>query len=350
MNNECQSAPQSSLPTLTPADGAEQLGAQKHHAANRHFDPLEAGFFDAGDEQQGDGAELHADHDFRDLDPAEARASRAVRRRLWTGLSICGACALLLAVGAGFGKDKQEISAVATAEASAVRTPPEPEHKTPFALGPAQPTESPAPAQVAATPDPSTTAAAPAPAAVAPPATASAEPGPAPAAALAPIPALATEPTKAAENPVVADQAKQTKPEAPAAAPTVAADKPAATAEDAPGADDLGQRCLQLAKQRKLKDVVDVCGRAFAAGATTAEVAVTIARAEFDRGRGTQAGAWARRAIERNADTADAYVYVGMAEQESGHRAAAKAAYQRYLQLAPKGRYASDLRSVVNAL
>lgn len=392
MNNECQSAPQLGLPALTPAaaappNGAETLVAKKHHAANRHFDPIEAGFFDAGDEQHGEESE--ARDDFRDLEPGEAATARSVRRRLWTGLGICGGCALLLAVGAGFRNEKPEPASMATALAAEPAATPAPAPAetptpiqaaaTPLPTAPAAVPSAP-PAPVAAEPAPTAptpTATAPASAAAVPapaaaptpvaaepaptaaPAPVAAVPAPAPAAeavAAAPIPAPPSESAKAPNPVAVVAQPEATKPAvAPAqepAAPALAkADKPGVpAATDAPSADELGQRCLQLSKQHKLKDVVDVCGRAFAAGAATAEVAVSIARAEFDRGRGSQAVVWARRAIERNADTADAYVYVGMAEQESGHRAAAKAAYQHYLQLAPKGRYASDLRSVVNAL
>ena len=46
----------------------------------------------------------------------------------------------------------------------------------------------------------------------------------------------------------------------------------------------------------------------------------------------------------------DAYVFVGGAEQSAGHRKAAKEAYKHYLQLAPGGRYAADLRAIVGSL
>jgi hypothetical protein len=40
----------------------------------------------------------------------------------------------------------------------------------------------------------------------------------------------------------------------------------------------------------------------------------------------------------------------GGAEQAVGHAAAAKTAYQRYLQLSPQGRYAAELRTVLESL
>ncbi len=75
-----------------------------------------------------------------------------------------------------------------------------------------------------------------------------------------------------------------------------------------------------------------------------------LAKTEFDRGRSSQAVTWARKAVAIDPDASDAYVFIGNAEQNAGHSQAAKAAYQRYLQLAPKGRYAADLRAVLKSL
>jgi predicted TPR repeat methyltransferase len=63
-----------------------------------------------------------------------------------------------------------------------------------------------------------------------------------------------------------------------------------------------------------------------------------------------QALAWGKKAIAADANAADAYVFIGGAEQTAGHGKAAKEAYQHYLQLAPKGRYAADIRAIVGAL
>ena len=71
---------------------------------------------------------------------------------------------------------------------------------------------------------------------------------------------------------------------------------------------------------------------------------------EFDRGRAAQALSWARKAVAVDADLADAYVFIGSAEQQAGHVQAAKTAYLKYLALAPAGRFAQDLRAVVRTL
>jgi predicted TPR repeat methyltransferase len=59
---------------------------------------------------------------------------------------------------------------------------------------------------------------------------------------------------------------------------------------------------------------------------------------------------WARRLLRANDHLADAYLIVGVAEQAASHGAAARTAYRRYLELAPKGPYARDVRLSLAAL
>jgi hypothetical protein len=98
------------------------------------------------------------------------------------------------------------------------------------------------------------------------------------------------------------------------------------------------------------KTALATCQRAFAENPDSADIAVMLAKTEFDRGRARPAIEWAKVAISLDAHRADAYVFLGSAEHASGHTAAAKAAYQRYLQLAPKGRYAGELRGILRSL
>jgi len=107
--------------------------------------------------------------------------------------------------------------------------------------------------------------------------------------------------------------------------------------------------CKQAFANHRGKDVLGSCGRAFAESLSSAEVAVMLAKTEFDRGRTRQASLWARKALALDEGQADAYVFLGSAEQASGHAAAGKAAFQRYLQLSPKGRYAADLRAILGS-
>ncbi|MGB8294386.1 MAG: hypothetical protein WCG85_03080 [Polyangia bacterium] len=146
-------------------------------------------------------------------------------------------------------------------------------------------------------------------------------------------------------------------PPAPAATGAVAAtaeasapSPTAAKAAAAPADDGAFDACKKAYDQHRAKGVVSTCAQAFASGPPSADVAVMLAKTEFERGRPGPASNWATKAIALDANRADAYVFLGSAEQAFGHKAAAKAAYQRYLRLSPHGRYAADLRAVLGSL
>jgi Tfp pilus assembly protein PilF len=115
-------------------------------------------------------------------------------------------------------------------------------------------------------------------------------------------------------------------------------------------ASDAQSRCQKAISGKHNKDILTVCPDAFAADSSAADIAVALAKIEFDRGRTAQASDWGRKALAADPNAADAYVFIGGAEQSAGHRKAAKEAYKRYLQLAPGGRYARDLRAIVGSL
>ena len=110
------------------------------------------------------------------------------------------------------------------------------------------------------------------------------------------------------------------------------------------------ERCRQAIRGKRNKDILALCPAAISDEPDMADIAVSLARIEFDRGRSAEASAWSKKAIAANPDVADAYVFLGGAEQNAGHGKAAKQAYQHYLRLAPTGRYAADLRAIVNSL
>ena len=111
--------------------------------------------------------------------------------------------------------------------------------------------------------------------------------------------------------------------------------------------DDIVETCRKAFDQHRAKDILATCPQAIDATPRSAEWAVILARTEFERGRARQALEWAKKAVALDAERAEAYVYLGGAEQAAGRSAAAKAAYRRYLQLAPQGRHAADLRAVL---
>jgi hypothetical protein len=138
--------------------------------------------------------------------------------------------------------------------------------------------------------------------------------------------------------PAIPPPSEPSPPQAAAGAPTPEVDSSAFDA------------CKQAFARHRGKDVLASCGRAFDENPRSASVAVMLAKTELDRGRFRPALNWAKKALALDDNQADAYVFLGGAEQAAGHAPAAKSAYQRYLQLAPKGRYAADLRAILSSL
>jgi hypothetical protein len=112
------------------------------------------------------------------------------------------------------------------------------------------------------------------------------------------------------------------------------------------------ERCLKADAGGKGKPMVVLaaCRPAIEAQPEAADIMVILARAELDRGRAGEAWTWAKKAVSVNPDLADGYLLLGGAEQEAEHPAEAKAAYKKYLELAPTGRHARDLRAILDNL
>jgi hypothetical protein len=165
------------------------------------------------------------------------------------------------------------------------------------------------------------------------------------------VPAVAPEPVEAETPPPRATASAEARPptvEGPNQ-PLLAPARANAHAEPA-GTDNPQEECRKAIHGKRSKDILAVCPAAVSDDSNHADIPLALARIEFDRGRSAQAYAWARRAIAANPSAADAYVFLGGAEQNAGHGNAAKQAYQHYLRLAPTGRYAADLRAIVHSL
>jgi len=129
------------------------------------------------------------------------------------------------------------------------------------------------------------------------------------------------------------------------------------TAEQTPGAATAGtealvERCREVnaGARGRPSAVLAACRPAIEAEPQAADILVMLARAEIDLGRAAEARNWARRALRVNRNLADAYVFLGGAEQAMGRPAEAKAAYKKYLELAPTGRHAGELRAILENL
>lgn len=149
-------------------------------------------------------------------------------------------------------------------------------------------------------------------------------------------------------------------PAAPALVLAPATDQPQAAVEPAPQPEQAGvppsgaavdvDGCRQAIRRRDFRRVNATCEDALASDASLAQPLLSLAKAQFEKGKSAQAAVWARRIVQVNGSLAEAYLIVGAAEQEAHHPAAAKTAYQRYLDLAPRGPYADDVRSSLSSL
>jgi hypothetical protein len=154
---------------------------------------------------------------------------------------------------------------------------------------------------------------------------------------LAQPPKLAT-----AQPPSVASLAARSTEGAVAAPPLAGSqavkDTPQVPVGDAPS------NCRAALAKRNTAAIALACDHALEVDASLAVPILAWAKRELDRGNVAVATAWARRTLDTDQSLADAYLIVGVAEQEAKHATAAKAAYRRYLELAPRGRYVRDVR------
>jgi hypothetical protein len=317
----------------------------------KHFDPFETHFFQQGDEASYSGGEEVYDESLYARD-----GRRLLSYRAMVGLTIAS-CSL--AIAACVALFRSNAPSLISAEAVAARPAPARMPPTPVVAAPvATPVSAglvPPAAESPPVPGPAPTASA-----VLPPALAAGSPALPAAPSAEGTPALAkAEPTKAEPTKAEATKAEATKVEAtrPETAKAEGAkvegaspDEPEVAAAAPPRESEARERCRQSVREKRAREIVTVCSAAFAEDTTDADAAVAVAKIEFDRGRFAQAYAWSKKAIAVNPAAADAYVFAGGAEQYQGHGKAAKEAYLHYLRLAPSGRYAAELRTIVNSL
>ena len=80
------------------------------------------------------------------------------------------------------------------------------------------------------------------------------------------------------------------------------------------------------------------------------EALVLLANAWLERGSVAKAAAYADRAVTANPENPEAQLVKGAVAQQGGKRAEARAAYERYLKLAPKGKFAGEIRQILPSL
>ncbi|HVU51623.1 MAG TPA: DUF4388 domain-containing protein [Polyangia bacterium] len=108
--------------------------------------------------------------------------------------------------------------------------------------------------------------------------------------------------------------------------------------------------CRQAFSEKRSKDAETACLAAKDANPDSAEACALLGHALFGRKKRREALQWAERAVALDPGHADAYVIIGGVKQAADDAVAAKAAYKKYLELAPNGQYAADLRAIVDSL
>jgi hypothetical protein len=150
--------------------------------------------------------------------------------------------------------------------------------------------------------------------------------------------AIAEAPDTAASGPALPDTS------ATAVTPLAAqpAGRAAAGAEADEGCD------TSLIRRAPWRLSAQACARAFGSDPTNASLALAIAHAEHAHGSATEAAVWARRALELDPSIAEAYVLIARGDLKSNRPEDARAAYRRYLQLAPRGWHKAEARAAIN--
>ncbi len=164
-------------------------------------------------------------------------------------------------------------------------------------------------------------------------------------------PSLAAEPVRAD---VAAGKAEPSvSSPGPSESPGAAEHAQTAVAEPAKAPDVVGSNegCdTGLIRRAPWRLSASACARAFdSAGGTNATLALAIAHAEHAHGSATAAADWARRALALDPTVAEAYVLIARADLKTGHDDDARAAYRRYLELAPRGWHQREAREAVRA-
>ncbi len=150
-----------------------------------------------------------------------------------------------------------------------------------------------------------------------------------------------------AASPLAGQNVAPARPAVPSAVPVQPA--PAVPAVATQPARQLAE-CRAAFARNRIREALTACTAAVAASPNSAEALTMLAHTELNRGRLARANELAQRAVTIDPNLADAYVIIGGVHQDSGQNRDAKAAYRRYLQLAPHGRYAEELRSIVGGL
>jgi len=91
----------------------------------------------------------------------------------------------------------------------------------------------------------------------------------------------------------------------------------------------------------------DACVRAFEADPTNASLALAVAQAHHAKAHFGEAAQWAKRALTLNPKAAEAYIIIAHDDRANGRAEDARAAYKRYLEVAPRGWHKPEARAAL---
>jgi hypothetical protein len=117
-----------------------------------------------------------------------------------------------------------------------------------------------------------------------------------------------------------------------------------------PLANERVSQCRSSLQRQQTTQLSGTCEAAIELDATLAKPLLAWAMSELRHGHTKVAETWVRKIMKVDPTLADAYLILGVAEQGSEHVTSARQAYKRYLELSPRGAYASDVRSALESM
>jgi tetratricopeptide (TPR) repeat protein len=110
------------------------------------------------------------------------------------------------------------------------------------------------------------------------------------------------------------------------------------------------EQAQRLYRNGKAKEAEGVLEELVSEAPGLAEAQALLANARLDQGKVAEALPAAKQAVAADPTLADAYLALGVIAQELGDVVTAVGAYERYLELAPRARYASTVRAQLRNL
>jgi hypothetical protein len=110
------------------------------------------------------------------------------------------------------------------------------------------------------------------------------------------------------------------------------------------------EACRTALKRERAREALSACRVAADRAPSSADALVLLAHADLLAGREGETLRLAQRASEIDPGCADAYLLIGNVQQSVGNKPHARRAYEAYLQLAPHGDHAAEVRAVLGTL